>query len=151
MLDNGARILIQNYKIEPFDEHSKEQIDGRLYIHDPTSGFQEVNYLYYAKADSNGDSVAMVVNDNLLSGLGVYIKISAETLPFFCEWKMLERRDYVLAIEPSNVVCENRKVLRENGILPLLKPGEIREMDIEIGVLEGNESIKKMEKKIKGV
>ena len=67
----------------------------------------------------------MVVNDNLLSGLGVYIKISAETLPFFCEWKMLERRDYVLAIEPSNVVCENRKVLRENGILPLLKPGEI--------------------------
>ena len=151
LLDNGARILIQNYKIEPFDEHSKEQIDGRLYIHDPTSGFQEVNYLYYAKADSNGDSVAMVVNDNLLSGLGVYIKISAETLPFFCEWKMLERRDYVLAIEPSNVVCENRKVLRENGILPLLKPGEIREMDIEIGVLEGNESIKKMEKKIKGV
>jgi hypothetical protein len=35
----------------------------------------------------------------------------------------------------------NRAVLREKGLLPMLKPGEVREISVDIGILEGSKEI----------
>ncbi len=146
LLDAGTRILIQSRDSIPFDAYSESKMERRLQVEHPKAGALEENYLCPAAADKNGNGYALMVNDSLMSGIGVYIKSSVGTLPYFCEWKMLDERDYIVAIEPSNVKCENRSVLRQKGLLPILKPAESKVMDIEIGVLEGKEQIKALEK-----
>lgn len=148
LLDAGTRILLQSRETIPFDVYSESKMERHLQIEPPKIGTMEENYLCPAVADQDGNSCALVVNDRLMDGIGVYIKSSVNTLPYFCEWKMMDEKDYTVAIEPSNVMCENRGILREKGLLPILKTAESREMDIEIGVLEGKQEIAAMEKKV---
>ena len=49
----------------------------------------------------------------------------------------------MVGIEPGNVPCLNRSELRESGELPMMAAGEIKEIHLEIHVLEGNEEIGK--------
>ena len=49
--------------------------------------------------------------------------------------------DYVVGIEPCNAPCANRAVLRERGLLPVLEPGETREITVDISVLDGQEEL----------
>jgi hypothetical protein len=75
------------------------------------------------------------------AGLGLFLRFRIDTLPFLNEWKMLAEGDYVAGVEPANTKCLNRAVLRREGRLPMLQPGEAREMEVELGVLEGPEEI----------
>ena len=61
---------------------------------------------------------------------------------------MLDIRDYIIALEPSTVICESRSILRERGQLPILEPGEEKIMDIEINVFEGKDAIEAMRNRI---
>ena len=74
-------------------------------------------------------------------GLGLSLRFSVSTLPFLNEWKMLGEVDYVVGFEPVNAKIVNRSILRSEGRLPMIEPGGEREMDIEIGVLEGRAEI----------
>lgn len=78
----------------------------------------------------------MVRNKEIAGGLTVYIKFNPKQLPYLTEWKLENIKDYVLALEPANVPCESRNVLREMGILPYLAPGEKVNFRVEIGVKE---------------
>lgn len=149
LLDAGTRINVRSNEIHPFDSYSASRSDTRLKVTEPVRGFMEENYFCSGTPDENGYNWAMIANDTLMDGLGVYIKTSADTLPYFCHWNMLDERDYIVALEPSNVVCENRSVLRERNQLPILLPGESRAMNIEIGVVEGKRSIRELEERIK--
>ena len=66
------------------------------------------------------------------------LRYTAATIPYLSEWKMLADVDYVVGIEPVNTKIANRAELRAAGRLPTLGPGETREMDLEISVLEGS-------------
>ena len=44
---------------------------------------------------------------------------------------------YVVGMEPGNALVLGRDVERESGRLQFLEPGERREYDLEIGVVEG--------------
>lgn len=55
---------------------------------------------------------------------GLTITYDAKDLDFFVEWKMMGVRDYVLGLECGNAYPDGRDVMRENGILKSLKPGE---------------------------
>ena len=59
--------------------------------------------------------------------------------------------DYVVGIEPCNVKVESRNVLRENNLLQFLKPGEVKEMNLEIGILDGEKEIKVFADKIEEI
>ena len=61
---------------------------------------------------------------------------------------MMGQGDYVVGIEPCNAPCENRAILREQGRLPFLEPGETREMTLEIGVLQGAAEIERLVKQM---
>ena len=144
-LDKKTRLLVQSGECIPFDEYSRIKIAERFEMEAPQAGVKEQNYLYPVIQDEDKNGLALVINDRV--GFGVYIQTSGDTLPYFCEWKMMDERDYVLAVEPSNVPCENRKVLREKGLLPILQPGDSRTMSLKIGVAEGKE-LERLEKRI---
>jgi hypothetical protein len=91
--------------------------------------------------DSDGLGHCALINPNLGNGLGLRISFSVESLPFLSEWKMMGEGDYVVGLEPVNVRIENRAILRKEGLLPFLKPGESRTMRVEIGILDGIKEI----------
>lgn len=148
MLDEESEILIQSKEILPFEEYSASQKSKCMEILPPKQGFMEENYFCPCTADKDGCTAAMIINKRLIDGVGVCIRASAETLPYFCYWKMLDIRDYIIALEPSNVICESRSILRERGQLPILEPGEEKIMDIEINVFEGKDAIEAMRNRI---
>jgi hypothetical protein len=69
------------------------------------------------------------------------LRFRADTLPFLSVWKMLADGDYVAGVEPANTKVLNRAALRREGRLPMLQPGEARELELELGVLEGLQEI----------
>jgi hypothetical protein len=103
----------------------------------PTPGYREVNYLHTMAADAQGKARAGLINRGLAGGIGLSISFDVKTLPCLSEWKMLSAGDYVVGLEPVNTRIANRSELRAKRLLPMIEPGEVREMDLEVGVLEG--------------
>ena len=85
--------------------------------------------------------MALVWNKDLAGGLAAYVKFSPENLPYMNQWVLEDWKDYIVALEPANVPCESRNILREMGILPILQPGQTKTFRIEIGVVAGNDNI----------
>ena len=62
----------------------------------------------------------------MTSKKGVNIRYDADELKYFTEWKMMGEYEYVLGLEPGNCLPDGRNVMREKGILEILKPDEER-------------------------
>jgi hypothetical protein len=83
-----------------------------------------------------------IVNSNLGDGLGLYVRYDPSTLPRYIEWRMMGEGQYAVGIEP----CSNgfgREDVRQRGELIQLEPGESRQYEIEIGVLDGADAIER--------
>ncbi len=151
LLDKGAELCISSGKVEPYTEWAKKGLEEHKIFSEPISGFQEQNYLHTMKGDRNGCGYAAMINKNLMGGLGLYLKFRLDSLPYLSEWKMMGEKDYVVGLEPCNTKIENRADLRKNRRLPIIKPGETIETEIEVGILEGEEEINNFRKLVSDI
>lgn len=142
LLDASSELFLTRSKTEPRDKHASAGIDSVFSFSDPIHGFYEQVYYHTVKAAKDGTAHAAVINKNLENGLGLYLKFKPEELPYMTEWKMTGEGEYVTGMEPCNVPCKDRTVLREEGLLPMLKPGEVKTITLEIGILEGKDEIR---------
>jgi hypothetical protein len=150
LLDAASRAMVGAVKSTPFNERSAQGLAEMLAFSDPVAGYEEQNFSHRMTVDAEGSAYAALVNPELHDGLGVYIKFDGRALPYLNEWKMMGEGDYVAALEPCNAPCENRAALRQKGLLPLLAPGEVQEIRVEIGVLEGETEIRGFEQRVAG-
>ena len=148
LLDATSRAVISTAESTPFNERSAQGMAEMLAFSDPVVGYEEQNFLHRMAADAEGCAYAAMINPELGDGLGVYIKFDRGALPYLNEWKMMGEGDYVAALEPCNAPCENRGALRQKGLLPFLAPGEVQEIRVEIGVLEGAAEIHSFERRV---
>jgi len=148
LLDAGARVLVSAVQSTPHDARSAAGQDEMLRFSAPVPGYQEQNFTHGMGGDAEGSAHAALINPELRGGLGVYIRFDAQALPYLNEWKMMGEGDYVAALEPCNAPCLNRGVLRERGLLPFLQPGEVKEISLEIRVLEGETEIAAFEAQV---
>lgn len=96
--------------------------------------FQEAEYgyserLYYHSFNTNENKVVMELLENRKDPVHsprVTLEFSSAQLPHMVEWKSMQDQQYVLGLEPCNVLPLGRSSLRERGELPLLEPGEER-------------------------
>ncbi len=88
----------------------------------PTADIEEQVYFHSMKGDDNGRSQVSLLNRDL--GISVTIGFNSGQLPYLTEWKMMGMGDYVLGLEPCNVPARNRVALKEDNMLPWLKPEE---------------------------
>lgn len=139
LLDESSELLLASRSIEPYDEPAAARISEVLGFAAPERDAVGLDYLHSMAADAEGYTRAAMVNRRL--GLGLSLRYHTASLPFLNEWKMLNEVDYVVGFEPVNAKILNRSILRSQGRLPMLEPGEQREMDIEIGVLDGKGEI----------
>jgi hypothetical protein len=148
LLDACSRLVLSPCESEACDAHSAAGMGQMRAFTAPIPGFAEENFLHHMRPGSDGWATAAMVNPELEGGLALYVRFDARTLPLLNEWKMMGQGDYVVGIEPCNAPCENRAILREQGRLPFLEPGETREMTLEIGVLQGAAEIERLVKQM---
>jgi hypothetical protein len=108
----------------------------------PGPGIEGGGYVYH-KADAKGIARAGVINPDMNGGegFGMYIAYPLAQLPVMVTWRHLYKHAYLIGIEPANCRINTNKKLDEQGILPMLEPGERRVYEIEFGVLAGRADI----------
>ncbi len=132
-LDENTQIEIPSKTVSGYDEYSSKRMSEVKTIQKPYMGAKEKNYLH----TFDGETVtARVYNPKILGGMSAYIRFNSKDLPYMTQWVLEDYKDYVLAIEPANVPCESRNVLRERGLLPELKAGETKNIRVEIEIKE---------------
>lgn len=130
LLSEDAELIIDPARTLPRDDSAASGINEFKKFIKPQAGFREQVFDHFMKANSDGEAIATLQNVKL--GIALTIKFIIAQLPYLVQWKMMGQGEYVLGLEPSNIPGKNRKVLKEEKILPWLKPGESATNNIEI-------------------
>jgi len=137
VVDEGAKLVLTSKAYVPRDKDAWVEPEKYDTFTEPTKGFKERVYFHLMTGDEQGYAYAGILNWNL--EMGVYAKFKVSQLNRMIEWKMMGEGLYVVGIEPSNCFVLGRRKERELGTLEFLKPGEDKILEIEFGVLLGNE------------
>jgi hypothetical protein len=107
----------------------------------PVPGFTFEGYVVSMRPGPDGRVGVAVVNRRLRSGLGVYLRYDATTLPAYLAWRMMREGLYAIGLEPATNPFGNPSELVEQGYPLVLGPGESRRYELELGVLAGGDEI----------
>ena len=149
VLSEQSRLYMPSKSIVGGSDRAESEIDLHNEFHAPEHGCVERCYFHTVKADEDGKAYVAVVNEELQ--LAVVFTYLPSQLPAFTEWKMLSEGEYVLGVEPGTNNPIGRKAMAEQGKLQLLQPGEVREVDICIEILDDAEKIEAVKNKIKAM
>ncbi len=83
-----------------------------------------------------------IINEKM--NLGVYIKYDANELPFNAEWKMLGQQEYVVGLEPANTWPVGIAQAEKDGTLQYIQPNEMKEINFQIGIVDGEKEIRSL-------
>lgn len=126
LLDEDSIVEIPSAEVLPRDEHAAEDIENWMHIIKPEAGY--VERCYYHKFDKEGK--ASIYQPKI--GQGLEITFDPKVLDGFVEWKMMGVRDYVLGLECGNCYPDGRDVMRRNGMLKFLEPGEAVTYEVKV-------------------
>lgn len=101
MLDEDARIVANVQKIETRSDWAKENQNTVFEMGDCVPNMQET--CYYLTLP---DAVISLVNDKI--GKNFELSYSADTLPYFLEWKSRASGDYAVGLEPCTTELGNK-------------------------------------------
>lgn len=145
LLDAGSYLTVSPRKTECFGAKSRKEIKEWNKFIAPVAGYEERGYTH--KLLGRGRARAGIINPKLAGGMGLGLEFDVRELPYLTQWKMMGVRDYVAGIEPCNAPCRNRAVLRRQKLMPMLEPGEAREITLGIGVLSGPAELRRFEER----
>jgi hypothetical protein len=143
VLDEGAEILVPTRSVTPRGDYPAE---GYRSIDPPEPAHYERVFEHDPIVEPGGTVPVAVVNEG--RGIGAYEVFNLEQLPFHFVWRMLGEGSYVVGIEPSTNRTGGRLDARERGELIILKPGETRRYDLELGALVGRDEIGGFRKRV---
>ncbi len=130
LLDEDSIIEIPAVSVVPRNEHAAEDIENCLEVIKPQAGY--VERCYYHKFEGQGK--ASIYQPKL--GQGLEILFDATQLDGFTQWKMMGVRDYVMGLECANCYPDGRDVMRQNGMLKFLAPGESKTYEVTVRMLD---------------
>ena len=126
LLCENSVLTINSKKVVARNERAQEGINEWDKLQKPEVGFEEQCYFH----SFEGNGIAQIYNPDLK--VGIKISFDSEKLPYFTEWKMMGVRDYALGLEPGNSHPDGRDVMRKQGKLQILKPGETADFGVQI-------------------
>ena len=130
LLTEDSDLVIDPLETIPRDPNAEAGIKEFRNFIKPQPSYSEQVFFHIMKGDKQGETTVTLRNKKM--GVSVIIKFNINQLPFVTQWKMMGNGEYVLGIEPCNVLCKSRKVLREENALPFLNPGESSTNVIEV-------------------
>ncbi len=147
LVDEGSYLLGAVKNVIPRDEEAQKGLEEYNHFSPPIPGFKEQVFYLELQEDDKGMVTVGIANKGLMEGMGFYVTYNKTSLPFFTEWKMMGEGVYVVGLEPGNCHVQGRAKEREMGTLEILKPGEEKVVELEMGVLLKGE-IDAMERKL---
>ena len=134
ILDETSVLVAGMHPVEPRDAAAELGLQEWMHFQKPTSGYAEQVFYHDLPADKNGWAGIQLINKS--RKLGLHVRFLKATLPNLVQWKMMGQSSYVLGIEPANCRVGGRSEERARGNLQFLHPGEQREFQVEIEVIE---------------
>jgi len=122
LLTEDAELVIDPLDSSPRDADAVPGMKEFRNFVKPQPAYKEQVFFHTMKGNNNGETSVTLKNKK--AGVAVSISFSVHQLPYITQWKMMGYGEYVLGIEPCNVLCKSRKVLRAENALPVLQPGE---------------------------
>ncbi len=152
-IDENAVLVSPTKDVTPRDKEAEIEADKYYWFQAPTRGFKERVYYHDMACDEKGFVYTALVNKGFRDGqgFGFYVKYKKDQLPRFIQWKMNCTGTYVVGMEPSNCLVGGRDKERAKGTLQFLEPGEVREINLEIGVLCCLSEIEELEAKVEKI
>ena len=130
LLSENAVVEIPSVSVKPRNAHAAEDLDTWHKMLRPTAGFEEQCYFHSFEKEGR----ASIYNPDIHKGLT--ITFDPKSLDHFTEWKMMGYRDYVLGLEPGNCHPDGRDVMRKEGKLKFLQPGEAITYEVTVTLYE---------------
>lgn len=134
LLEEGCRLLLDSKKVTPREAHAAKYLSSWQQIEAPQYPYPERCYFHEVKR--NEACMAQYTLFNEKRGIGINVQYSGKDLPFFCEWKMLGKGEYVMGLEPMNVFLDGPKVGQEGCEAPVLGPGETKTYEVTLRFID---------------
>ncbi|MFA0751150.1 MAG: hypothetical protein SLRJCFUN_001553 [Candidatus Fervidibacter sp.] len=144
ILSEHSELVLPSKKVQPRDPDAEAGVNEYMRFSPPQPNFREQVFFHELVGNRDGSTCAAVINRTLMhgEGLGVYVRWNLNELPYFVQWKMMGEGIYVVGIEPTNAPLQfTRTEMRQQGLLPILQPGEQKVFNLEIGVLTNRAEI----------
>jgi hypothetical protein len=148
LLGAGSRFAGAIRRVVPFNAHAAKDVAAFADYGGPARGFIEQVYNLHPYADRDGRSLVML--RNAAGDRGVSMGFAVAELPFVTLWKNLTALEegYVTGLEPGTSFPYTRRLEREAGRVPKLKPGEVRRFGIDIGLLMTADAVRTADDRI---
>jgi len=118
LLSENAVLDIPSVAVAPRDEVAAGGMDCWSQVELPQAGYGE--QCFYHSFENEGK--AGIYNPDI--GKGLELTYDTAQLPCFTQWKAMNERDYVMGLEPGNCTPDGRDVMRREGKLQFIAPGE---------------------------
>ena len=151
LLGAGARFSAPIRRVTPFNAHAAKDVATYADYAAPLRGFIEQVYNLHPFADGQGRSMLML--SNAARDRAVSMAFAVEELPYITLWKNLTALEegYVTGLEPGTGFPYPRRIERESGRVPKLKPGETRHFAIDVAVHTTPAAVAAVEDRIKRI
>lgn len=143
LLSEKSYMVTPSISVIPRDEEAAKGINDYNRFQVPTPGYNEQVFYHQIKSDTDGKTFAALINPEL--ELGVVVWFNKKQLGTLTQWKQMGEGEYVLGIEPGNCHVGGRVKAREDKTLQFIRPGEVRNFNLEIEIIDKMEDIKKLE------
>jgi hypothetical protein len=140
LLDENACLVIPSEKPIPRDPDAEKGTATFDRSQKPAPAYREQVFYHHLKADEEGNTGVAIVNDELQ--IAVAIRFNKNQLFNFTQWKQMGEGEYVIGLEPCNCYVGGRTDPQNEGVLDYLEPGETRDFDIIIDLLDGENEIR---------
>ena len=115
----GTTVKLPESKIQCFDPAAESHTHCSTLVPDVSEERLDLLWLHHP-VEKRKEQTAIVDNGSRQ----VQITWSADTLPILGQWELLQPRDYVLALEPTNTHLQGQKWEEDNGSLQMIQPDE---------------------------
>jgi hypothetical protein len=143
LLTDKSYLILPSANVAPRDKEVEKGIGEYKFFQYPTPEYKEQVFYHDLKTDDTGRTFAALINPG--EQAGVAIRFNKNQLCRFTQWKQMGEGEYVLGLEPCNCHVEGRAKAREDGTLQFIKPGEIRNFEIEIEIIDGMDEINQIQ------
>ena len=147
LLDQGSRLVLHSRKSTEWQNNREVGPDDYAVANGPQQQAHDDVYVHRPQADRQGNVHGGLLNDKL--ELGLYWKFKRNEIPIVNQWQHFHKGTYVTGIEPGNCSVLGRAWNRKHKTLQHIEPGEVREFNVEIGILDGTKELRAFEREVK--
>lgn len=130
-MDENAKLTISSDSVAPRDARAAEDLDTWSKVIAAAAWICRTVLLHQFDGEQG---TAQIYNPKIAKGLR--ITFPTNELKSFTQWKMMGVHDYVMGLEPGNCNPDGRNIVREQGKLETLQPGEEKTFHVKVTMLD---------------